>query len=162
VRGREGSSNPRSPLHSFLKYWLPVLLVMGIIFGLSTNLGRTSNTSRIIGPILHFLFPSISEEATQRVVFLVRKGGHLTEYALLAGLIWRALRKPRQRDPRPWSWKLAAYAITGAALYACSDEYHQSFHAARMAQWSDVLLDTAGATIGICLIWLTGQLRRAR
>ena len=38
------------------------------------------------------------------IVLIVRKRAHLTEYAVLGWLLWRALRKPVRRDPRPWSW----------------------------------------------------------
>jgi hypothetical protein len=65
---------------------------MLLIFGLSTNAGAPNNTSRIIGPIVRWLVPGISDEALGRVVFGVRKTSHVAEYAVLALLCWRARR----------------------------------------------------------------------
>ena len=68
---------------------------MLFIFGLSTSAGAPNNTSRIIGPIVRWLVPGISNEALGRVVFAVRKTSHVTEYAILAVLTWRARRQPK-------------------------------------------------------------------
>ena len=78
----------------FFKYWLPVVLWMGLIFYGSTGVLSTQRTSRIIGPLLRWLNPGISDEAISALQTVVRKGGHLSEYSILAVLIWRARRKP--------------------------------------------------------------------
>ena len=62
----------------------------------------------------------------------------MTEYAVLAGLWWRALRRPVRRDPRPWSWPVAGQALLGSALWAAADEIHQAFTATRGASVRDV------------------------
>src|SRR6266699_7301111 len=80
-------------MKSFLKYWLPLLVWLGLIFIGSTDLMSAEHTSRIIGPILRWFRPDISAETVMQVQFLVRKTGHVTEYAILAMLIWRALRR---------------------------------------------------------------------
>ena len=72
---------------------------MLLIFGLSTNAGTPNNTSRIIGPIVRWLVPGISDEALGRAVFGVRKASHVTEYAVLALLCWRARRQPVVGQP---------------------------------------------------------------
>jgi VanZ family protein len=86
---------PPSGFHRFLRYWLPVILWMLFIFGLSTSAGAPNNSSRIIGPIVRWLVPGISDEALGRVVFGVRKMSHVTEYAVLAVLVWRARRQSK-------------------------------------------------------------------
>jgi len=138
----------------FIKYWLPVLIWMALIFSGSTDLMSSQRTSRIIGPVVRWLFPQLPEERVDQVVFVVRKMGHLTEYAVLALLLWRALRRPVKRDPRPWSWHEPAWALALAALYALSDEFHQSRVGSRFGSPLDVLLDTAGAAGGLMLVWL--------
>ena len=79
---------------SFVRYWLPAIAWMIIIFSASTDVMSSQHTSRVIGPILRWVFPGISEETVSRVQLVVRKCGHLTEYAVLAWLLWRAWRKP--------------------------------------------------------------------
>ena len=88
-------------LHPFLKYWLPVLLWMGLIFTASSDTHSFARSSRILAPLLHWLFPHLPEDTVNFIVLLARKGAHLTEYAILALLLWRALRKPVKNDARP-------------------------------------------------------------
>ena len=158
VRDRFGvlpAPRPLSRLQVFLKYWLPVLLCMALIFGFSTGAGSSQRTSRIIGPVLRWLIPGIADATVNRVQTVVRKGGHVSEYAVLAWLLWRARRQPVKDDPRPWRWSEAAFAIVVAALFAASDEIHQSFVPGREARIGDVCIDTAGAALG--LLALQGQ-----
>jgi VanZ family protein len=141
----------------FVQYWLPVLLWMAVIFSLSTGAGSTRHTSRILGAVLRWFHPTISDGAIQRVQTVVRKGSHLAEYALLALLLWRALRKPDRGDVRPWSWREAALACALAVSFAASDEWHQSWVAERQGQVTDVLIDASGAMLGLGAIWTFGR-----
>ena len=141
----------------FFKYWVPVILWMALIFGASTNLGAPRNTSRIIGPFLRWLVPNIADTTVEAVQYSIRKTGHVTEYAILSLLLWRARRKTFSEDPHGWSWSDARFAIFISALYAASDEFHQSFVSTRQASIWDVLLDTAGAAGGIFLLWKIGR-----
>lgn len=68
---------------------------MALIFAGSTGSLSESYTSRIIGPILRWFGPDISDVAIQRVQFVVRKAGHLTEYAALALLVLHALARTK-------------------------------------------------------------------
>jgi len=139
-------------VRSFLKYWLPILAWLGLIFIGSTDLMSAEHTSRIIGPILRWFNPDVSPETIARIQFFVRKAGHLTEYAILATLIWRALRRGTS-----WQMKMSVLFVLAwfvCALFAASDEFHQSFVPSRTASPKDVMIDTVGALIGllICLI----------
>ncbi len=49
-------------------------------------------TSRFLVPFLRWLKPDISTGALAQVHFFGRKLGHISEYAILAILLWRALR----------------------------------------------------------------------
>lgn len=133
---------------------------MVLIFSGSTNLLSSSHTSRFIGPFLRWLKPGISEEALARVQTVIRKGGHLTEYAILGALLWRACRKPVRNDPRGWNWNHAGAALIIAAVYSASDEIHQAFVPSREARVTDSLIDTLGASIGLFLIWRWGRWRK--
>ncbi len=149
-------------LRSFLKYWLPTLVWMMIIFSASGDTKSFQHSSRIIAPLLHWLLPHLSEHAVDAVVTALRKCAHLTEYAVLALLFWRALRKPVRHDARPWSWREPAIAVLLVALYAASDEYHQRFVPSRDASVRDVLIDTTGAIAGMILLWGLWKWRASR
>ena len=134
---------------------------MTVIFSASSDRMSFQHSSRIIGPFLHWLLPNLSEESLYKVVVLVRKCAHLTEYAILALLVWRALRKPTRDQPQPWEWQVAWQTIFIVAIYAATDEFHQAFVPSREASIHDVLLDTTGAIFAMLLLWAIG-LRRSR
>lgn len=82
--------------------------------------------------------------------WIAKKGAHAFGYALLGTAYAHAL-QPQRRPTL--SQSLMAIAL--AALYASSDEWHQSFTAGRHPAWTDVLIDTFGATIGVSVFrWL--------
>jgi VanZ family protein len=72
---------------------------------------------------------------------ILRKGAHMTEFALLCWLWWRAFGHRRLA--------LAA-AITLA--YAATDELHQHFVTGRHASALDWLIDAAGVAVAVALI----------
>jgi len=105
-----------------LRKWLPSLLVMGLIFWFSSQ-------------------PSSNLPNFDWADKVIKKGGHILGYAMLAWSYWNALdMKPRKR----WlAWLLAI-------LYAVTDEYHQSFVAGRSpSAWDVFIFDNIGALIGL-------------
>jgi VanZ family protein len=142
---------------AFLKYWLPALIWMALIFSASSDTNSFAHSSRIIAPLLHWLFPQMPDDTLYLIVLFVRKCAHLTEYAVFALLLWRALRKPVKNDPRPWIWREARLALLIVALYAASDEFHQSFVPTRTGLVSDVFVDTAGGAAGLLALWAFGR-----
>ncbi|MBI2516802.1 MAG: VanZ family protein [Opitutae bacterium] len=138
-----------------LKPWLPVVLWMGVIFAVSTDLGSYQHTSRFIGPLLRWLIPDISPEAVRQVQFLVRKAAHFTEYAILALLARRAAGHSLRVAETHRHVRAAGLALLIAAGYAATDEWHQSFVPSRTASPTDVLIDTtgAGAALAAALLW---------
>jgi VanZ family protein len=121
-----------------------------LIFIGSGNVLSAAHTS-ILLPIIKWLFPSASPEFLLVVHFLIRKAGHLTEYAILATLGARAFRhSSHQALRRNWFWLTLSLAIA----YALSDEFHQSFVPSRTASIYDCLIDTAGAFIALLVLRL--------
>ena len=102
----------------------------------------------------------MSEQAIHAAVFAVRKAAHVTEYAILGLLVWRALRKLNPPEPSMWLWSRAGYAILFVALYATSDEINQAFVPSRQASVWDVLLDTTGGALGLLFLWIIGRWRK--
>ena len=86
---------------------------------------------------------------------LLKAGGHVVEYAVLAVLWYRAI---YARFPHP---AIQPLALVCAALYAASDEFHQSFVPGRVASWSDFALDVLGGAGGL-LLWNLAQRWRDR
>src|SRR6476469_7571457 len=98
----------------FVSTWMPVLAWMIVIFAASTDLGSAEHTSRFLIPFLHWLDPQISLATVIRIQLWIRKVAHLTEYAVLAMLLLRAVssgwRKAFARQ--------AALVLVIAGLYA--------------------------------------------
>jgi VanZ family protein len=147
-------------LRPFFKYWLPVLIWMALIFSASSDSHSYEHSSRFVEPFLHWLFPQMPEAQVKEIHLVIRKCGHLTEYAVLALLLWRAVRKPIKTNSRPWIWREARLALLLVALYAASDEFHQLFVSSRDAAVHDVLIDTAGGAASLLALWIIGRWRK--
>ena len=126
---------------------------MALIFSASSDRGSFQHSSRIIQPLLLWLFPHLEAATVHEVVVAVRKCAHLTEYAILAVLIWRAFSKRLGMEPCPWRWKHAGQALLLVVLYAATDEFHQLFVPTREGSILDVLIDTTGAAFGLLVVW---------
>jgi VanZ family protein len=135
----------------------PLVLWLGFIFLASTGMMAASNTSRIIRPLLLWLDPNISEAAIAWVHFAVRKAAHFTEYAVLALLAARAFAGASRNWLRE-HWMVAALVLV--ALYALTDEFHQTFVPSRTGSIYDSMIDTAGGFTALMLYWLWRKWRR--
>ncbi|MBR9986421.1 MAG: VanZ family protein [Desulfosarcina sp.] len=109
---------------TFFIYWLPVIALGAAIFVQSS----------FPAPDLGLSFP------------LKDKVMHMVAYGLLAVLFCRACRVtwPERLSPM----QLLAISVLFASLYGVSDEFHQSFVAARQADAYDVLADFLGSLLG--------------
>lgn len=128
----------------YIKYWLPVVLWMGLIFWMSTDSLSSEHTSSIIEPALRLLMPDITPEKVDHLHGLIRKAGHAVEYFVLGLLLFRAFRGDSQEW---WNWRWVACAIIVLVLYAVSDELHQSFVPTRTASPFDVGIDLSGGIL---------------
>src|SRR6202035_5141994 len=136
-------------LPRFVKYWMPAIAWMALIFIGSTDMLSAEHTSRFLVPILRWLDPQISWATLNAIQTIIRKLGHVTEYAILAVLMWRA-----QRGGTVWKLKtsiLFAIVWIACAVFAASDEFHQSFVPSRTASFHDVMIDVCGAVVGLII-----------
>jgi len=107
--------------------WLPAVLMMAVIFGFSST-------------------PSIELPNFGLWDVLVKKGGHMLGYGLLALAYWAGLRFEKRRG-----W----LALLLAVFYAITDEFHQFFVPGRHPSVVDVLVfDGGGAAIALGLVYL--------
>ncbi len=74
--------------------------------------------------------------------FILRKIAHMSEYAVLCFLIFRALRGHSMAEK-----KSLFLAVIFSIFYAISDEYHQVFVFGRQGRLFDVIIDTFGIII---------------
>ena len=130
------------------KYWLPPLLWMAVIVGLSTDAGSSEHTKSWLLPLFRILAPWATPAQLEALHWLARRLAHLSEYAILAALWLRAFVRGRNLSPRAAG--LLALAISVA--WAILDELHQSFVPTRSASLADVLVDTAGALIALTVV----------
>ena len=136
---------------NFVNKWLPVLLWATVIFLFSTEHFAAPQSSRILGPLLHWLFPGITPEQVSSVQFVVRKLGHYFEYFVLAVLLYRALYAESSGKS---SMRPAVLTIFLALVWAITDEFHQSLVPSRTASIVDVMIDGFGALCGTSWMYL--------
>lgn len=83
---------------------------------------------------------------------IVKKGGHMLGYALLATSFWHGLR---------WKNKLWWAALLLSVAYALSDEYHQAFVPGRHSSLADVAIDAVGSSVALIIcLWVRKRYSR--
>jgi len=105
-----------------------------------------AETSRFIGPLLHFLFPDTPEQTIQIYHGYIRKCAHFTEYAVLAFFALRAFSRSFVQRVLKLRYILPVLLVAAIAML---DEFHQSFEASRTSSIWDVSLDIAGGVVMI-------------
>jgi VanZ family protein len=132
---------------------------MILIFSASADTKSSSRSSRILEPLIHWLLPQLQPDKIWPVVLFFRKCAHLTVYAVLALLLWRALRA-FSAQTTGWSWRVARNAWFCVVLYASTDEIHQVFVPNRQGSAWDVLIDSTGGAIALLLLYALGRWRK--
>src|SRR5262245_26386780 len=123
---------------------------MASIITFSSDVGSGEHTSHWLLPILRVLSPWATEAQLEALHWLLRKAGHVTEYAILTALWYRALRRGRGATPRA----AAAIALAITVAWAVIDEIRQSFVPSRTASAIDVATDSVGAFIVVTVALL--------
>lgn len=131
--------------------FVPLVLWIGVIFYFSGPEASFNQTSRIIGPLLHFFFPDIMPETQATIHAIVRKTAHFTEYAVLAFLAVRAFLTSAVSMLSQMPFLLALFLVV---LIASLDEFNQSFEASRTGSFWDVLIDISGGLVMIVTLVL--------
>ena len=108
--------------------WLPVFLWCAVIYYLSS-------------------IPSLKSDLPGQWDFISRKIAHITEYAVLTFLFFRA--SSRNLNYR----KAISYSALFSITYALTDEYHQLFVFGRGGNLGDVFIDSIGVFLAVFLIY---------
>ena len=117
-----------------LMRWMAVVVWMGVIFALSA-------------------IPSLASPIEPIYDFILRKLAHVTVYVVLTLLVYGALRPHMARSTRAW-----LLAMLVAVLYACTDEWHQTFVPGREGTVRDVAIDG----LGVMGAWMVASVRRVQ
>jgi len=133
----------------FVSYYVPLIAWLVFISFASSDNFNAGNTSRIIGPLILWLFPNTKPETLAVIHFITRKIAHFTEYAILGFLAARAFRtSPRPAISQRWFLICATLVV----VYALIDEYHQSFVPSRTASIFDSMIDMAGGLTALLIV----------
>jgi VanZ family protein len=140
--------------HHVLKAWIAAILWLIVIAIESTSYLSANSTSRILYPLLHFLF-GLNHARFEHWHIYIRKGGHVFGYGLLSFLLFRAWREtlPSSQNSK-WTLRWSTIAVVGTAFVASLDEWHQSYIPSRTGTPWDVLLDTSAAIAAQVLVFL--------
>ena len=105
---------------------MPVCAYAGLIFYLSSQ-------------------PHPEDDLPSFVLSFSDKVLHMVEYAVLGGLLYRALRWGTNEF---WGSAAVPLAVLFASLYGMSDEVHQSLVPFRDSSWLDWVADVIGSAMG--------------
>jgi len=129
---------------------------MALIFYASGDTKSLYHSARVLQPIM---LPNTKADTFRPVVMVARKCAHSVEFAVLALLLWWALRAISPQ-PAGWSWRVARNAWLGVVAYGISDEVHQIFVPARTPEAWDVFYDALGGAAGLLALWALGRWRK--
>ncbi len=147
--------NESQPRRRWLWRYAPIAIWIGLTFWASTEQFSSDNTDKVFRPLLVFLFPDLSRDSVEMLHGAIRKAAHVLEYAVLAGLLARALLGSWTPLVRR-HWMLLC--VTAIVVLALADEFHQSFVPNRTSTIYDSLIDVCGGLAVLLPIWLFHKL----
>jgi len=126
--------------------WAIALAWAGLIWQFGGDAYSYGRTSRILQPLIDWLFGGLDLSTRIQIHDLVRKSAHFVEYAILALLAFRAALLSAVRHQIGTACWVAIFFV---ATLAAADELRQSFSTARTGTPWDVLIDVAGGVVGL-------------
>lgn len=111
-------------------------------------IGKSVETANGLGITDKHPSKSKMEQVINRLNKPLRKVAHASEYFLLTMFILVVLRNCGVNGS-----KMFVIALIICFVYACTDEYHQTFVDGRTGQFSDALIDTLGG-VASCIAYI--------
>ncbi len=149
-------------------FFILTLLTMGIIFGYSSRDSNESEEDSVgVGMAIgHIFIPGFDDlsgeeqyEYAKKIDHPVRKTAHFTEYMIL-GLFVLGTLYPKKEEKNKKSILINSFiSFIIAAIYAGTDEFHQTFVPGRAGRLTDVLIDSSGALLGITFVTMICLIR---
>ena len=137
--------------------WIILIAWMAIIFAFSNQRYSWDATHNIISSAFYSMDNNSNIEFIDTLNFIIRKLGHIIEYFLLS-LIFISLLKEYTNKIKT----IIISCIIFCFLYACGDEFHQSFVDGRSALFTDVLIDSIGIFIAVLSYVLIYNIKRLK
>lgn len=143
-------------MRRFVLAWVPVAIMCIAIFLFSQD----ANSGRHSEEVLRWLLELAGVYSGHLLAVLngpFRKLAHVIVYFLLGGMSYRGFAYGKIGFARG----AAIRSLLFSFVYACTDEYHQSWIPGRGPSPRDVMLDTAAALVAIVLMWLFTRTRKS-
>lgn len=134
-------------------YWVPPALWMAVVLWLGSGDFSSGETGFILGPLLFWLFPLATPAEIAEWHGFLRKLAHVTVYAILALLWFRAFTRGTRLGMRGAVFASLAIAVA----WACVDEGHQALVPSRTSTMRDVFIDVAGASGALGVVWIAAR-----
>ena len=135
--------------------WIIVIIWAIVIFIMSSmNTNESNNSSKhVINNVVEKTVETTNglgitdkhpsknkmDQAIEKLNYPLRKVAHASEYFIFTILILIALKNSGVKGNKRF-----IIALVICFIYACTDEYHQTFVNGRTGQFSDTLIDTFG------------------
>jgi VanZ family protein len=130
-----------------LALWLPPLAWTLVIHWMSSPAWGADETGSILTPLLMAALPRATPSEISMLHMLIRKGAHVGEYAVLAGLWFRALVCGAGLGPAS-AVRIALGLTVGWAIV---DEAYQLTVDNRTGSFVDVGVDAVGAVVSLVI-----------
>lgn len=121
-----------------------------LVFYFSTERFGSDFSRGLVAQALTLLHISVSPRTLHILDVLLRKTAHITEYGILASLVYGSF---AERQPFRWRLRQAIWCIGLVGLYSLSDELHQRYVPGRNASLVDCGIDITGAAIAVGMIF---------
>ena len=133
-----------------------IIIWMATIFTFSSQVSdKSSNTS---GNTIRFILNKLQitknmneqqvDELVENLQTPIRKLAHFSVYTLGEVLFFTLFNQYKTQNK-----KKIIYSVVLCMLYAITDEIHQYFVPGRSCELRDVLIDTAGALLGVLIVY---------
>jgi VanZ family protein len=142
-----------------LRYWIPVGLMLSLMYFFSTDVFSGKNTSLAITWLMKFFGEDLNRSELGEANFAVRKFAHFFEYAILASLLFRAF---KAESPLPWRFSWASYSFAIVIVWSLLDEFHQTFTRMRGGSIYDSMIDSAGGLFALLAITLYVKMKQRK
>ena len=133
-------------MRKYVFIFLTILCMVTIFYFSSQNGEASAAQSELTLKFLKLLLPNLKELNQAELLHIVRKCAHFFMYFLMALFVYNS-----QKQGKKFSEKVLMTVLI-VFLYACLDEYHQSFIYGRGSSFFDVLIDVAGGITALFML----------